>query len=83
MNLFNVFKFIGEKNPNYTLDLIQEKYLFEKPYPGEGYYDNIGKQGLWVVYYSNGVIYRKSFYKDDLSIGKSIFYNQSGNVIWS
>ena len=72
MVLFKIFNFIGDKNPNYTLNIVLEKYLRETPVIGEGYLDEKGKQGKWVQYYTNGSIFLETTYQNNKLHGKYV-----------
>jgi len=54
MNIIDIIKFIGEKNPKYAWEEIK-KTLPSIPVEGKGYLDENGKQhGYWEVYDYNG-----------------------------
>ena len=79
MNIYKIFKFIGEKNHNYSLDIVQENYLRSEAIPGKGYLDEKGKQGLWVTRYFY-ICKEEIEYVDDVRNGKCIIYDNRGLI---
>ena len=57
MNIIKIIKFIGEKNPKYSWDKI-ENLVPLHPVDGKGYIDENGmKQGEWVDYWGSGFLF--------------------------
>jgi uncharacterized protein len=66
----NVFHGIRERyRDNGKIDS-REKYIYGK------------KEGTWETYYTNGNIRETNTYKNNLQIGKSIGYDEEGNMIY-
>jgi antitoxin component YwqK of YwqJK toxin-antitoxin module len=72
MKVFNMIKFIGSKNSNYTYEKIKYE-LPSKPIDGKGYLDsNDNRQGKWMSRYDygNGKLVNIGTYSDDKKFGE-------------
>ena len=72
MNVFNMIKFIGSKNPKYTYEKIKDE-LPSKPIDGKGYLDsNDNRQGKWMSRYDygNGKLVNIGTYSGDKKFGE-------------